>query len=207
MAARLTKAQEFWLRLPADHFQRDAAQTAPGPLMIVGGPGTGKTQALIVRVRALINSGVEPSKIILLTFSDRAAMMIRQKLREVLDDPEEADKVFVGTFHGRALAYLRRVRATASQGLSDLHVWSPQQARNALKTILNDVRSGPISEMTSREIDNLFQWDGLNQARWQQQPIPADSAHWQEVLKLFSMVRVSYRCIIGDCPFEDAPVR
>lgn len=53
--------------------QRNAVQQGRGPLLIVAGAGTGKTATLVYRVASLVAGGVDPAKVLLLTFTRRAA--------------------------------------------------------------------------------------------------------------------------------------
>jgi DNA helicase-2/ATP-dependent DNA helicase PcrA len=85
--------------------QRLAATHGEGPLLIVAGAGTGKTTTLAARVTTLLERGVRPERVLLLTFSRRAA-------REMLDRAEraghrEAGRIWGGTFHAVANRLLR----------------------------------------------------------------------------------------------------
>jgi len=99
--------------------QRDAAQHGEGPLLIVAGAGTGKTATLVHRVAWLIAKGVDPGRILLLTFTRRAAAeMIRRvdgvlaelqrgRIRSGEHGPRTA-RLWGGTFHAVATRLLRR---------------------------------------------------------------------------------------------------
>jgi DNA helicase-2/ATP-dependent DNA helicase PcrA len=98
-----------------------AAATAEGPLMIIAGPGTGKTRTLTHRIASLIAERHIPADHFLaITFTRRAAEEMRQRLRSLLADgsaaprdasppgnPRDASGVTVTTFHGLALRILR----------------------------------------------------------------------------------------------------
>jgi DNA helicase-2/ATP-dependent DNA helicase PcrA len=79
--------------------QRAAALHADGPLIVLAGPGTGKTRLITHRVGHLIESGVAPESIVALTFTVRAAEELRARLAELLGD-SRADAVHAMTFHG-----------------------------------------------------------------------------------------------------------
>jgi ATP-dependent DNA helicase UvrD/PcrA len=89
--------------------QRRAAEADDRPLLIVAGAGTGKTQTLAHRVAALIGRGADPRRILLLTFSRRAAQeMTRRALRLLARRPtSEAALPWAGTFHAIANRLLR----------------------------------------------------------------------------------------------------
>jgi DNA helicase-2/ATP-dependent DNA helicase PcrA len=88
-------------RLGAD--QRAAAAVSRGPVRIVAGAGTGKTAVIAERFRQLVARGVEPGSILVMTFTERAAAEMRQRIEDVIGAPAPA----VGTFHSMALGWLR----------------------------------------------------------------------------------------------------
>ncbi len=97
-----------------DKSQRRAALIDAPRALVDAGPGTGKTRTLVARTLNLIDQGAAASEILVLTFSNRAADELRQRLR--LADPETAG-VTISTFHGYALDVLRRFAPQA--GLPD----------------------------------------------------------------------------------------
>ncbi|MFN8232429.1 MAG: ATP-dependent helicase [Actinomycetota bacterium] len=86
--------------------QLAAATHGEGPLLIVAGAGTGKTMTLAARVAHLIRSGVPPERILLLTFSRRAARAMLARAAHLTAGPE-AERVWGGTFHAVANRLLR----------------------------------------------------------------------------------------------------
>jgi DNA helicase-2/ATP-dependent DNA helicase PcrA len=88
--------------------QREAATFGGGPLLVVAGAGSGKTWTLACRVAHLIDSGVPPQRILLLTFSRRAAReMLGRAERLLADGRPPAGRVWGGTFHAVANRLLR----------------------------------------------------------------------------------------------------
>ena len=89
-----------------DALQRVAASAPGGPLLIVAGPGTGKTRTLTHRLAYLCaEMGVIPGQCLAITFTRRAAEELRDRLTALLGP--DADEVTVGTFHALGLAILR----------------------------------------------------------------------------------------------------
>jgi DNA helicase-2/ATP-dependent DNA helicase PcrA len=86
--------------------QHAAATHGDGPLLIVAGAGTGKTMTLAARVAHLIRSGVPPERILLLTFSRRAARAMLARAAHLTAGPD-AERVWGGTFHAVANRLLR----------------------------------------------------------------------------------------------------
>ncbi|MEW6587101.1 MAG: UvrD-helicase domain-containing protein [Nitrospirota bacterium] len=87
--------------------QRKAVLTTEGPVMIVAGPGTGKTLTITRRIAYLIRQGVNPGKILAVTFTNRAAREMRERAESLLG--KEAMGVFIGTFHLLGLRIIQDV--------------------------------------------------------------------------------------------------
>lgn len=131
-----------------DPNQRAAAEAIRGPVLIVAGPGTGKTRTLTHRLAHLVaDHDVPPEQCLALTFSRRAAAEMIERLQRLL--PEKACRVPVMTLHALGLAMLRehgerlglggslRVASQAerAQMLSDVLGLSPTKAHRALARI------------------------------------------------------------------------
>ena len=88
--------------------QREAVTHGAGPLLVVAGAGTGKTWTLACRVARLIDDGVPPQRILLLTFSRRAAREMLSRAERLLHGrPPARPAVWGGTFHAVANRLLR----------------------------------------------------------------------------------------------------
>jgi len=104
-AARLRAgAPDLLADLDAD--QRDAAGIVDGPVVVVAGPGTGKTRMLTHRIAHLVTGrGVAPEQCLAITFTRRAADEMRGRLAALV--PAAADRILVATFHALGLRILR----------------------------------------------------------------------------------------------------
>lgn len=89
-----------------DPSQREAAEAPTGPLLIEAGPGTGKTRTLVARIAWLCRRGDDPASILALTYSNKAAGELRERVAEEL--PAEAAALWAGTFHAFGLDLLRQ---------------------------------------------------------------------------------------------------
>jgi DNA helicase II / ATP-dependent DNA helicase PcrA len=88
--------------------QREAARHGLEPLLIIAGAGTGKTTTLVHRVARLISQGMPPERILLLTFTRRAAAQMVERVAAVLRDADVDRSVWGGTFHGTGTRLLRQ---------------------------------------------------------------------------------------------------
>jgi DNA helicase-2/ATP-dependent DNA helicase PcrA len=93
-------------KLGLDASQRIAAEHEGSPLLVEAGPGTGKTRTLIARIEHLLKRGVPASSILALTFSNKAAREIRERV--ALTMPDAAREMWAGTFHAFGLELLRK---------------------------------------------------------------------------------------------------
>ncbi|MDQ6699929.1 MAG: UvrD-helicase domain-containing protein, partial [Acidobacteriota bacterium] len=91
---------------PLNSLQDAAAQHRGAPYLLEAGPGTGKTQTLTGRVETLLADGVDPRRILLLTFSNRAAGEMAERIARKHE--EAAAAMWIGTFHAFGLDVIRR---------------------------------------------------------------------------------------------------
>jgi superfamily I DNA/RNA helicase len=91
---------------PLNDLQASAAKYRGKAYLLEAGPGTGKTQTLTARVESLLNGGVDPRRILLLTFSNKAAGEMARRI--ALKEKNAAAAMWIGTFHAFGLDVIRR---------------------------------------------------------------------------------------------------
>ncbi len=109
--------------------QRAAVTHGDGPLLVIAGAGTGKTRTLVHRVAHLIGRGVAPERILLLTFTRRAAQEMLQRAERLVGSASH--RVAGGTFHGTAHRLLRRFGGAA--GIADFTIMDQGDAEDLMQ--------------------------------------------------------------------------
>lgn len=94
------------VEIPLNDKQKAAAEHRGAAFLLQAGPGTGKTRTLVARVEGLLDDGVDPRRILLLTFSNKAAGEMAERLAQ--KRPQQAAALCIGTFHSFGLDILRR---------------------------------------------------------------------------------------------------
>ncbi|MFZ2603178.1 MAG: ATP-dependent helicase [Candidatus Omnitrophota bacterium] len=116
--------------------QLEAVESIDGPHLIIAGAGSGKTRILVYRVANLVQKGVRPDEILLLTFTRKAAQEMLHRASQLLD--ERCAKVSGGTFHSFANSILRKYAAVfqIANNFSILDQSDAEDTLNLLRTQL-----------------------------------------------------------------------
>src|SRR5271157_4326001 len=114
--------------------QQLAAVTAPpGPSLVIAGAGSGKTRTLTYRVAYLIEQGIPPERILLLTFTNKAAKEMMRRVTDLLG--QELASLWGGTFHSIGNRVLRQHAALLGYQ-RDFTILDREDARHLIKTCL-----------------------------------------------------------------------
>src|SRR6201995_3989250 len=121
--------------------QQHAAVTAPpGPLLVIAGAGSGKTRTLTYRVAYLLENGIDPRNILLLTFTNKAARQMLDRVANLL--PVDATGIWGGTFHSIGNRMLRRHGNALGYG-SGFSIMDREDQKDLINTVIADARIDP----------------------------------------------------------------
>src|SRR6195952_127834 len=117
--------------------QKEAVLHITGPLMIVAGAGSGKTKVLTTRIAHLMFKGVDSFNILALTFTNKAAAEMKERIEKILGN-NEARNLYVGTFHS---VFARMLRADANKlGYpNNFTIYDTDDAKSVIKSIVSDM--------------------------------------------------------------------
>ncbi len=113
--------------------QKEAVINIDGPVMVIAGPGSGKTRVLTYRIAHLLRSGVAPWQILALTFTNKAAREMKERIEKVVGP--DAYRVWAGTFHS-LFARILRVEAHRIGYPNDFSIYDTDDSKSVLKEII-----------------------------------------------------------------------
>lgn len=117
--------------------QKDAVTYTDGPSLVIAGAGSGKTRVLTYKIVHLLHLGYEPWRILALTFTNKAAREMRERI-EQLAGPSTAKKLWMGTFHS---IFARILRSSADRigYKSNFTIYDAADSKSLVKTIIKDM--------------------------------------------------------------------
>ncbi len=117
--------------------QREAVLNINGPLMIVAGAGSGKTKVLTTRIAHLLATGVDSFNILALTFTNKAAKEMRERIEHILGN-SEARNLYIGTFHS-VFARILRTEAPHLGYPNNFTIYDTDDAKSVIKAVVNEM--------------------------------------------------------------------
>ncbi|MHC1708231.1 MAG: ATP-dependent helicase [Bacteroidales bacterium] len=117
--------------------QRQAVECTHGPVMVVAGAGSGKTRVLTYKVAHLIQKGVEPFQILALTFTNKAANEMKERIIQLVNS-NESRNVWMGTFHS-VFARILRVEGHFLGFPPEFSIYDTEDSKNLLKAIIKEL--------------------------------------------------------------------
>jgi DNA helicase-2/ATP-dependent DNA helicase PcrA len=117
--------------------QLEAVLHIKGPLMIIAGAGSGKTKVLTTRVAHLMHSGVDSFNILALTFTNKAAAEMKERVEKALGNTE-ARNLYIGTFHS-VFARILRAEVDKLGYPKSFTIYDTDDSRSVIKAVVNDM--------------------------------------------------------------------
>lgn len=115
--------------------QQAAVQHINGPLMIIAGAGSGKTRVLTYRTAYLLDKGIDPFQILLLTFTNKAAGEMRARVEKAVGN--DAKNIWMGTFHS-VFAKILRFEGKHLGYTPDFSIYDTDDSKSLLKSIIKE---------------------------------------------------------------------
>ncbi len=116
--------------------QRNAVEQTEGPVMIIAGAGSGKTRVITYRIAHLINKGVEPSQILALTFTNKAAKEMQERIGHIVN-PNKARRIWMGTFHS-IFSRILRMECEKIKYPPSFTIYDTEDSKNLIKSICKE---------------------------------------------------------------------
>jgi DNA helicase-2/ATP-dependent DNA helicase PcrA len=116
--------------------QKQAVENTNGPVMIIAGAGSGKTRVLTYRIAYLMKKGVDPFNILALTFTNKAAREMKERIANIVGD--EARNLWMGTFHS-IFAKILRIEGDKLGYPSNFTIYDTADSKSLIKSILKEM--------------------------------------------------------------------
>ena len=144
--------------------QQLALHNTEGPVLVTAGAGSGKTRLLTYRIAHLIiNKEISPSNILAITFTNKAADEMKQRLSNMVED---SDKIWISTFHSMCSKILRKNIKNLDGFDTNFSIYSDSDKDKALKTIceklnlnVEDYKTNASSHISNAKNENLGPWE------------------------------------------------
>ncbi|MGV8091039.1 MAG: ATP-dependent helicase [Mangrovibacterium sp.] len=118
--------------------QREAVTATDGPSLVIAGAGSGKTRVLTYRIAHLLKSGIRPGKILALTFTNKAAREMKDRISAIVGQ-NTAKYLWMGTFHS-IFARILRMEAVSTGYPSDFTIYDSADSKSLLRAIIKDMQ-------------------------------------------------------------------
>ncbi len=126
------------IRKDLNEAQQEAVVNHKGPALVIAGAGSGKTRVLTYRIAYLLSLGIPPSRILALTFTNKAANEMKERIATLVS-PDLAGRLWMGTFHSLFARILRR-EADRLGFPSNFTIYDTIDSRSLVKTIIREFK-------------------------------------------------------------------
>ena len=116
--------------------QRVAVEKIDGPVMVIAGAGSGKTRVLTYRIAYLLDKGVDAFNILSLTFTNKAAREMKERIGKIIGDGESKN-LWMGTFHS-VFAKILRIEAERLGYPTNFTIYDADDSKKLISTIIKE---------------------------------------------------------------------
>ena len=185
--------------------QREAAEHINGPMMVIAGAGSGKTRVLTYRIAQLMSKGVDPFSILALTFTNKAAKEMKERVGRVVGH-DKARNLMMGTFHS-VFARILRVESDRINYPHNFTIYDSQDSKALIKDIVKglklddkEYKTASVAKRISGAKNNLLNADDyLNHAEIQAEDRQSGKPFISKIFKSYEN-----RCMrAGAMDFDD----
>ena len=185
--------------------QREAAEHINGPMMVIAGAGSGKTRVLTYRIAQLMRKGVDPFSILALTFTNKAAKEMKERVGRVVGH-NEARNLMMGTFHS-VFARILRVESDRINYPHNFTIYDSQDSKALIKDIVKglklddkEYKTASVAKRISEAKNNLLNADDyFNHAEIQAEDRQSGKPYISKIFKSYEN-----RCMrAGAMDFDD----
>ena len=147
--------------------QRRAVRTVDGPLLILAGAGTGKTRVITSRVAYMISRGIRPRNILAVTFTNKAAREMKERVRSLVpkrrlvDENGQAEKPTICTFHSLCVRILRR-HITKLGYKKNFVIYDEAEQLGVVRRILSHISLGSKKPDPYAVLSLISRWRNTN---------------------------------------------
>lgn len=163
--------------------QQEAVQYIDGPLLIVAGAGSGKTRVLTHRIAYLLSIGVQPERILALTFTNKAADEMKGRIG-LLVDKFQAERVWAGTFHS-IFARILRIEANQLGYTSSFSIYDTDDSVRVIKQIIEKANLSN-QKITPQLIQSKISWAKNQMITWQKYAASAQTPFDKHIANVFA---------------------
>jgi DNA helicase-2/ATP-dependent DNA helicase PcrA len=117
--------------------QKEAVVNTEGPALVIAGAGAGKTRVLTYRIAYLLEKGIQPNKILALTFTNKAAASMKERITRIVD-PGSARFLWMGTFHS-IFAKILRIEGSRLGYKSSYTIYDSTDSKSLVRTIIREM--------------------------------------------------------------------
>lgn len=180
--------------------QQQAVEHTDGPLLVVAGPGSGKTRVVTRRIARLVEKGISPRSILAITFTNKAAAEMKERVETLL--PES--RVWVSTFHKFCVRLLRQYgQAVGLQ--TNFTILDDQDQKKVLRSVVDDLGIDPSTYPPDKllyRISNIKN-DLVTAQEYREKFLNSVGDHWQAIIAKVYPAYQKYLLEANSVDFDD----